>query len=96
MARFMIPGHEHRVFKDETWEDDYRSAYGWRSLGDYGEKSVRHGDLEAFAVEFSVESDSNERRLFDDICYLHPPFVAAEIVRVDGNLVAIGFYPKPD
>lgn len=96
MARLDIPSHPHRVFKDQTWTDDYKSAYGWRALADHGDTPARYGDLWAFAVEFNVDSDSEERRLFDDIVNLHPPFVAAEIVKLGGAMFAIGFHPEPD
>lgn len=96
MARFMIPGHEGRVFKDDTWEPTYPSPSGWRSLADHGDAPARYGDMEAFAVELDGENDCSVRELFDAIRDLGSPFVAAEIVRVDGNLVAIGFYPAPE
>lgn len=95
MARLNVPTHPDRVFKDGWWQD-YPSASGYRSIGDNGYPTPRYGDLWAFAVPFEVESDSEERRLFDDILSLRPPFVVAEVCKLnDGTLCAIGFYPQP-
>ena len=96
MARLAIPTHPDRVFKDDWWAE-YPSAGGYRSIGSNDYPSPRYGELWAFAVPFERESDSDERRLFDDIISLHPPFVVAEVCRLaDGTLCAIGFHPELD
>lgn len=96
MARLAVPHHPDRVFKDDLWAG-YPSASGYRSLADYGFPVPRFGHLEAFAVPFEVESDSDERALFDHISNLHPPFIVAEMCRLDdGTICAIGFYEPPD
>ena len=90
MTRLIVPGHEGRVFRNVKAEEGAPPLTGFLSLGDSDPTQPRH-DYWAVAVVLGEEPRTAEQHLFEEIVHLREPFVAAEVVRVGGAPVAVGF-----